>query len=127
MNLLAIERRLLALKHPIISQHRSNAQLVILKHIRSSLRLCSPMFFKLSPGCNSLLIAPEREREQLAGLSQALEALDGEKAINLLKQRPQARRNIKILLSVPILWTDFKNDGDHRDNFLSYCKQCCSS
>lgn len=36
----AVERRLLLLVHPIIPDHSSNPQPIVLKHLRSSFHLC---------------------------------------------------------------------------------------
>jgi hypothetical protein len=72
----------------------SNAKPVIGKDLAPPGCLSPAMVLSLAPSGDGCLIAEEREREDLAGLGQALEPLDRDKAINAFKDRPQRRGNI---------------------------------
>src|SRR5207247_993087 len=56
--------------------------------------------------------------QQLVGLGQALEALDGNETIHLEQFSMQLGRPVQITLSVRGIGPDFKNDRHHGENSL---------
>jgi hypothetical protein len=60
-----------------------------------------------------LLVAEEREGEDLLRVREALETLDGDEAVDLLEHGPETRRDVQILRLPPIGWIHFEDDGDH--------------
>src|SRR5262245_33329300 len=57
------------------------------------------------------------KREQLAGLVKALEAFDGDEAVDGVEQRTQFGGQVEISLLVPGLWPNLEDDGDHSNTF----------
>jgi len=64
-------------------------------------------------GGDRAFVAPEREGEDLAGLAQAFEALDGEEAIDLVEPGPEARGEVEIGAAPSFAGKDLEDDGDH--------------
>src|SRR6185437_8308418 len=69
--------------HAVVAQHMGHAQAVIPEDAAPSGFLRHPVFRLGAPGFHRLLIAPEREGQDLPFLTERLEALDGKKAIDL--------------------------------------------
>ncbi|CAN5325523.1 hypothetical protein BH23CHL1_BH23CHL1_26370 [soil metagenome] len=74
----AIGRRLLAVSHAVIPDHAGDPEAVVLEDLHPANGLCRAMRVQLPPLFECLLIAPDGERQDLAGLVDALEALDGD-------------------------------------------------
>src|SRR5439155_24640876 len=67
-----------------------------------------------APPSDRGLIAPERQRKDLAILTEAREPLDRYKTFDLLEFRPQAGSGVEILLHTIRLGFDFENNRVHR-------------
>jgi hypothetical protein len=87
MIFLAVNGRLRPVEHPVIPYDVCNPQMVILKDIFPALGLGHTMYLKVSPMPDSLLIAPERERQDFIGLGQALKTFDGNEPVDLYQLR----------------------------------------
>src|SRR5690606_11147763 len=98
----------------IITHDGRYAQTVILKNTVAALSLSHPMRGQIAPFAHGFFVAPEREREQLVGIGQALKTFNRQKAVDLCKIFPQVCGNGEILAaSVVIGWPNFEYDGDH--------------
>src|SRR5690606_1445242 len=93
----AVFRCFNTLLQPIITHDGRYAQSVILKNTVAALFLCHPMRGQIAPFAHGFFVAPEREREQLAGIGEALKALYREEALDFGKIAAQARGNVEIL------------------------------
>src|ERR1700730_4971242 len=72
------------------------------------------MLLLLAPASDRLLIAPKRQRQDLAILAQAHEPLDRDEPFDLLELRPQAGGDVEILLHAIRLGFDFEDNRVHR-------------
>src|SRR6266446_1611005 len=72
------------------------------------------MLLLLAPACDRVLVAPERQRQDLAILAQAREPLNRDEPFDLLELRPQAGGDVEILLHAIRLGFDFKDNRVHR-------------
>src|SRR6266481_4694686 len=72
------------------------------------------MLLLLAPACDRVLIAPERQRQDLAMLAQAREPLDRDEPFDLLELRPQAGGDVEILLHAIRFRFDFEDNRVHR-------------
>ena len=54
-----------------------------------------------APALDRRLVAPERQRDVLAGLGQALEALDRDEAVDPLELGPELGREVEVVLRPP--------------------------
>src|SRR5690349_18205633 len=84
-----IGRRLVPLVHAVVAQHGGDAQPVVAQDAAAARRLSLAMMFLVAPGLYRRLVAPEREREQLGVVGQALESLDADEAVDPLERRLQ--------------------------------------
>src|SRR5688572_32244834 len=66
-------RSLGALRHPVIAHHRSNPQPVIRKNAAAASRLAFAVMNLIAPARDGVLVAPERQRQELAGIGQRSE------------------------------------------------------
>src|SRR5690606_39128150 len=89
-------RRAGALGRPVVAQHLRHAQAVVLEDGLAAGGLRAPVILLRAPLAHRLLVAPERERHDLARRAEALEALDGDEAVDAFEDRSQARRRIEI-------------------------------
>ena len=82
------------------------------------------MLLELAPAAHRFLVAPERQGQDLAGLREALEALDRDEAVDLREQRPQPRGGVEIgVLAIgPGLGLE-----DHRDHGSTLSRKVRSS
>jgi len=90
---LRILRCLGALVHAVVAVDFRHAQAVILEIRRAAELLHGAVLGEIAPGGEGPLVAPDRERQELAGRGEALEALDGE--------TNEATRR-----ALPLLWDD---------------------
>src|SRR5690606_8138139 len=79
----------------------------------SACRLRHSVCFRVAPLTHGLFVPPEGEREELARLAHALEALDRDEAVDLGQQRAQIGRDVEIAATLAILGPEFEDDGDH--------------
>jgi hypothetical protein len=66
-----------------------------------------------APGGHRGLVAPERQRQQLARLGQAFKTFDGNEAINALQLGLQPCRHVQVRLLLPRSRPHLEDDGDH--------------
>src|SRR5262249_3976210 len=71
-----------AVVHGVIAQDAGDADPVVREHLAASQSLGHPVLFLLPPGVDGLFVAPERQRQQLARLIEAFEALDRNKTVD---------------------------------------------
>src|ERR1700753_835958 len=110
---------LFALKQAIIANHSRDAQPIILKNLLPPTRLGHTMLIHLPPLLHSLLIAPERQRQNLARCAQALKALNRDKAFDLIQHRAQMGRDIEIGLLMLRVRHHLENHCNHRKSLSS--------
>ena len=94
----AVARRLLALLHAVVAQHLRDAQAVVGEHAAATRLLRAAVRVQRAPAPDRVLVAPERQRQQLVRRAQALEAFDGDEAVDGLQFVDQARGNVQICL-----------------------------
>src|SRR5208337_4405140 len=61
------------------------------------------------------LVAPDREREKLSRIGQALEALDRDEDVRMIELAPQGGREVEIIGLAARCRPDFEDDGNHCD------------
>src|SRR5436190_19554158 len=114
MRLPAVVRRLLApLAHAVVAHHRGDTQPVVAKHAAAARLLRGAMLDLIAPAGDRRLVAPERQRQHLVGIGDALEALDGDEAVDLLQLGAQAGGVLEIALAPAVGWPHLEYDGDH--------------
>src|ERR1700761_1154875 len=104
-------RRLGAVGHAVVAYDMSDAQAIIGEHAMAAFRLRAAVGFEIAPRRHGRFVAPEGERDELAGLGEALEALDGDKAFDAVEQRSQVGGDAEI--GVAVRGPDLEDDGDH--------------
>src|SRR5262249_56334714 len=67
----------------------------------------------VAPGPHRVLVAPERQGQQLARIGQALEPLDRDEAIDVREVGAQGGGQPEIIVFAPFGGPDLENDGDH--------------
>src|SRR6266850_5751243 len=72
------------------------------------------MLVLLAPARDRVLIAPKRQRQDLAILGQALEPFDRDEPFDLLELRAQPGGDVEILLHAIRLGFDFEDNRVHR-------------
>src|ERR1700704_3331274 len=78
VRLLAIVRGLIApLAHAVVAHDGGDPQPVVAEHAAASCLLRGAMLRLVAPSGDRRLVAPERQRQHLVGIGDALEALDG--------------------------------------------------
>src|SRR3546814_5179252 len=90
-------RRLLPRIEPVVAHHLGNPDAVILEDVMAAAALGRLVLGVLAPAHHCRLVAPERQRQHLALVGQAGEALDGNEAVDLLELGPQRRRDVEIV------------------------------
>src|SRR5258706_14143868 len=113
MDMPRIVRRLRPVVQSVIAKHLRNAETVVREDPLATFRLDGPMRLDVPPATDGLLVLPERERQDLAGRDETLEALDRDEALHLLQLRPQQRRGIEVGALLVRVRLRFENDGDH--------------
>src|SRR5438477_3950889 len=114
MRLPAVVRSLLApLAHAVVAHHGGDAQPVVAKHAAAARLLRGAVLNLIAPAGDSRLVAPERQRQHLVGIGDALEALDRDEAVDLLQLGAQAGGVVEIALAPAVGWPHFEDDGDH--------------
>jgi hypothetical protein len=77
----AVLGRLITLEHTVVSQHRSDSKPIVAKDILPALPLNEAMRLIVAPYLDGGFVPPERERNQLRGVTHTSEALDGDKPV----------------------------------------------
>src|SRR3977135_1013919 len=112
--LLAIVRGLIApLAHAVVAHDGGDPQPVVAEHAAASCLLRGAMLRLVAPSGDRRLVAPERQRQHLVGIGDALEALDGKKPVDPLKFCAQARGMVEIALTPAVGGPHLEDDGDH--------------
>src|SRR5215469_5969948 len=114
MPLAAVGRSLGALRHAVVTDDGRNAQSVIAEYLRSALGLRQAVPFDLPPLGDRRVVAPERQRQDLARIGQALEPLDRDESVHLFERRPQRRGDVEIFLAALLFWPHFEDHGVHQ-------------
>ncbi len=83
------------------------------KHAASPSPLRGPVGMAVAPCRHRRLIAPERKREQLAGLSEGLESLDRQEAVDFEKFVAQSGGEIQIGLALAFRRPDLEDHRNH--------------
>src|SRR5713101_137519 len=109
----AVFRGLFAFSHAVVTHHGRDAQAVIGKDTRAPANLRGAVAAEVAPAPHRLLVAPERERQDLVLVREAREALDRYEPVDPLELRPQLRREVDILLSLAGSRDDFEYDDNH--------------
>lgn len=78
-------RRLHPFVHAVVAHDRGDAQAVMGENAGTPSPLRRPVGGIRAPGAHRLLVAPEREQEQFAGLGEALEPLDRNEPVDALE------------------------------------------
>src|ERR1700704_6876503 len=73
------------------------------------------------PRRDCLLVAPERQRQELGWLGQALEAFDREEAVDAGKIVAQPCGEGEIIVAVALGRPDFEDNGDHTGLPRTFC------
>src|SRR5262249_21122578 len=114
MHAAAVVRKLRTLMHAVISNDPGDPSRIIVKNL-AVLDLCQAVFVRCAPRLHRHLIAEERQRQDFAGLSQALEAFNGDEAVDLLEDGAQLRR----------LWSGYTLSGMGRW-FINSTQSCAT-
>src|SRR3954453_20267477 len=109
-----IRWRLAAFRHAIIADHGCNAQPVIGEHTAAALGLAAPVILLVAPTLHRILVAPERQRQELAWVGERLETLDGNEAIHLFQIGLQRRGDVEIVLLAAGGGPHLEDHGNHR-------------
>src|ERR1700731_581681 len=109
----AVLWRLRAIGHAVVPDDAGNTQPVIIENPGTPLGLGFAMLGNVAPCREGLLVAEERQRQDLAFLGQAFEPFDRDEAIDGFQDRPQFGREIEIFCSVLRPGPDLENHGDH--------------
>src|SRR5450631_4746154 len=109
----AVLWRLRAFCHAIVPDNAGDAQPVIIENPGTPFGLGFAMLGNVAPCRDGLLVAEERQRQDLAFLGQAFKPFDRDEAIDGLQDRPQFGREIEIFSSVLRPGPDLEDHGDH--------------
>src|SRR5215510_6445786 len=71
VRLAAVLRRFPALLHSIVAQHARHAQAVVGENASAAFRLRRAVALEIAPALDRLLVAPERERQELGLVGEA--------------------------------------------------------
>src|SRR5215470_18006230 len=113
VNLPAVRRRLRTLVHAVVANDAGDAQPIIPEQLTAALCLRAPVLGERAPPPDRVLVAKEREREDLPRIGDALKTLDRNEAVDLLEQRFQLGREVEIGFLPAIRGPDFEDDGNH--------------
>src|SRR5262245_17796980 len=114
MRLPAVGRCVLApVVEAVVAHDGRHAQAVVAEYAAAAGRLRGAMLGVVAPARHRVLVAPERQRQHLAGIGDALEALHRDEALDLLELRPQPSGMIEIALPPTVRRPHLEDDGDH--------------
>src|SRR6266496_787987 len=97
----AVFRGFFAFAHAVVADYARNPQTIVGEHLRAPASLRFTVAAEGAPASHGLLVAPERERQELVLVRKARETLDRDESVDGLELRPQPRGNIQILLFLP--------------------------
>ena len=86
MDFATVTGNLLALAHPIVSNHSRDAQTIIGKNLATAFRLRHAVVICRSPGLYCRFISKKRKRQDFARLIETFEAFDRNEAIDFLEK-----------------------------------------
>src|SRR5216683_4913899 len=109
----AVFRGFLAFAHAVVADYARNPQTIVSEHLRAPANLRFTVAAEVAPAPHRVLVAPERERQELALVRKARETLDRDESVDSLELRPQPRRKIEILLFLARSRKDFEYHHDH--------------
>src|SRR5262245_53478537 len=111
----AVVRRFLPpLGHAVVADDPGDPQAIVLEYAAAASLLRSAMTIVIAPPREGFFIAPERQRQHFAGIGQALEPLNGNKALYLFQFRAQPSRVGKIGFAPTIGRPYLEDHRDHR-------------
>src|SRR5690606_16271751 len=113
MRLPAVVRRLGTIFETIVAQHTGDAQPIVAEDTGAALDLGRAVPRLVAPGLHRRLVTPERQRQQLARLDEALESLDRHEAVDFLQIGLQRRGEVEIVLPLTRSRPDLEDHGDH--------------
>src|ERR1700682_5955020 len=102
-----------AICHAVVPHDSGDAQPVIIENPGAPFGLALAMLANFAPSRDGLLVAEERQRQDLALLGQAFEPFDRDEAIDGFQDRPQLGREVEIFSLVLRLGPDLEDHGDH--------------
>ena len=105
----------LARIHAVVPQDGRDAQAVVGEQLAPAAALCRPVGLNAPPGGHRLFVAPEGEGQDLAGLAETLEPLDGEKTVDAIEEGVKIGGDVEIVLAALVARQDFENHGDHEE------------
>src|SRR5258705_8560719 len=114
----AVLRRLRPVVHAIVPDDARDPQPVVGEQLTAPLSLRRPMGLEIAPLDEGGLVAEVGEREDLARLREALEALHRDEPVDLVQQRPQLRGDVEVFPAALGFGYDLENHGDHNGILL---------
>src|SRR6185503_20668794 len=114
-----IRRRLGALVHGVVAQHRCDAQAVRIEDPGAAFCLRLAVALEVAPLAHRLLVAPELERHELPPGGDALEALERDEAVGLFEVGLERAHQVHVLGEPAFGRREFE---DHRDHWLPPCR-----
>src|SRR6516225_3330567 len=109
-----VGRFLPPLGHPVVADDPGDAEPIVLEYATASSLLCSAMANVIAPPRHGFCVAPKLQRQQLAGIGQALESLDRDEALDLFQLRAQPSRMVEIGFAFAIGRPYLEDHRDHR-------------
>src|SRR3990172_8409523 len=121
VDLYGVVRRLRSPVPGVVAHHLGDAQPVIGKNAGAAFRLRLAVLLQVAPAAHRLLVAPERERDEFRRVVQALEALDGKKAVEAGELLAELGGDREVLVLAPRRGGELENHCDHaRSSSLHY-------
>src|SRR5215467_10923061 len=115
MSLAAVVRCFLApLGHPVVADDPGHPQPIVLEYAAAASLLRNAMANMIAPPRDGVCVAPERQRQHLAGVGQALETLDRNETLDLFQFRAQPSRVVEIGFALAIGRPYLEDHRDHR-------------
>src|SRR6266851_181357 len=110
-------RRFDAFVKAVVAHDLGDAQAVITEDAGAAGALGLAVLLVAAPSGDRFFVAPEREREDLAFLGQALETLDRDESVDLLELGAQLRGDLEIVLAPLGFGLDLEDDRIHAHSF----------
>src|SRR5690348_15781117 len=110
----AVRGCLLALHvQAVVAHDRGNAQPIVAEDAGASRRLGGSMRRALTPASNGLLVAPERQREEIVGIREARKPLHRDEPVHALELALELRGKLQVVALAAIGRPDLEDDCDH--------------
>src|SRR5689334_1701903 len=119
VDLHGIGGRLRALIHRVVAPHLGDAQPVGLEDATAALLLRLAVLLHVAPVAHRLLVTPERERDELALVADALEALDRDEAVEVAHIVCESLGERLVVGEASLVGREFEDDSDHVGCFPS--------